>query len=177
MGTQSKSLCVCGSVRLDRCRWVLFTGEKGMKSKSTAESFLLLAARLWCLEPAATASSLPQSWPCLTRSAEAAKSHFLRLSAFFMTVPPFMPRHKLWAGSCSLWQLLWHLTSVGGLISNLSGCQVELSASRICGWPGRKWMIVHKTLCTLCFVPLTDQWLANLFTCHLHLLALPCRNR
>lgn len=40
---------------LDRCRWMLFAGEKQMKSKSTAESFLLLVVRLWC-----PAASMPQ---------------------------------------------------------------------------------------------------------------------
>lgn len=88
-------------------KWVLFAGEKGMKFSPFSGEALMPGCRQ------------EQHWPRLTRSADAAKSHFLRLSAFLLTLPPFMPRHETWAGPCSPWQLVWHLTHVGGLISNL----------------------------------------------------------
>lgn len=73
---------------LDRCRWVLFAGKKGKKSESTAESFLLLAVRLWCATASrprrAAARSADLAWHVQQTLLNLASSDFQHFSWLFL---------------------------------------------------------------------------------------------
>lgn len=92
--TQNLSLFVAmWGDSLDRCRWVLFAGETGNEEQKQGRKFSPFSGEALML-----GRQHEQRWPLLARSVDAAESRFLRLSAFLTTLPPFMPRHKPWAG-------------------------------------------------------------------------------